>query len=37
MPGKVLNPIYFLKGYNGDNSNSILLRLEKHREITLEA
>ena len=29
MPGKVMYPIYFLKGNNGDNSNLILLGLEK--------
>ena len=37
MPGKVLNTIYFLKGNNADNSNLILLGLEKQRGITLEA
>ena len=37
MPGKVLNPIYFLKGNNADNSNLILLGLEKQRGIILEA
>ena len=37
MPGKVLNTIYFLKGNNTDNSNLILLGLEKQRRITLEA
>ena len=29
MPSKVLNTIYFLKGNNADNSNLILLGLEK--------
>ena len=37
MPGKVLNPIYFLKGKYADNSNLILLGLEKQRGIILEA
>ena len=37
MPGKVLNTIYFLKGNNADNSNSILLGLEKQRGMTHEA
>ena len=37
MPGKVLNPIYFLKGYNADNSNLILFGLEKQRGIIVEA
>ena len=37
MPGKVLKTIYFLKGYNADSSNLILLGLEKQRGITLEA
>ena len=37
MPGKVLNTIYFLKGNIADNSNLILLGLEKQRGITLEA
>ena len=37
MPCKVLNTIYFLKGNNADNSNVILLGLEKQRGITLEA
>ena len=37
MPGKVLNIIYFLKGNNANNSNLILLGLEKQRVITLEA
>ena len=36
MPGKVLNPIYFLKGKNA-NSNLILFWLEKQRGIILEA
>ena len=37
MSGKVLKTIYFLKGYNADNSNLILLGLKKQRGITLEA
>ena len=37
MPGKVLKTIYFLKGRNADNSNLILLGLEKQRGITHEA
>ena len=37
MPDKVLNPIYFLKGNNADNSNLILLGIEKQRGIILEA
>ena len=37
MPGKVLNLIYFLKGNNADNSNLILLGLEKQRGMILEA
>ena len=40
MSGKVLNmlkTIYFLKGNNADNSNLILLGLEKQRGVTLEA
>ena len=37
MPGKVLNPFYFLKGNNADNSNLILLGLKKQRGIILEA
>ena len=37
MPGNVLNAIYLLKGNNADNSNLILLGLEKQRGITLEA
>ena len=37
MSGKVLNTIYFLKGNNADNSNFILLGLEKQRGIILEA
>ena len=37
MPCKVLNPIYFLKGNNANNSNLILLGLQKQRGITLEA
>ena len=37
MSGKVLKTIHFLKGNNADNSNLILLGLEKQREITLEA
>ena len=31
MPGKVLKTIYFLKGSNADNSNFILVGLEKQR------
>ena len=37
MPAKLLKTIYFLKGINTDNSNLILLGLEKQRGITLEA
>ena len=37
MPGMVLNTIYFLKGNNADNSNLILLGLDKQRGITIEA
>ena len=37
MSGKVLKTIHFLKGNNADNSNLILLGLEKQRGITLEA
>ena len=37
MSGKVLKTIYFLKDINADNSNLILLGLEKQRGITLEA
>ena len=33
MSGKVLKTIYFLKGNNVDNSNLILLGLEKQRGI----
>ena len=36
MPGKVLKTIYFLKGSYANNSNLILLGLEKQREITHE-
>ena len=37
MSGNVLKTIYFLKDDNVDNSNSILLGLEKQRGITLDA
>ena len=38
MSGKVLKTIYFLKGYNADNSNLILLGLKKKTKgISLEA
>ena len=37
MSGKVLKTIYILKGKTVDNSNVILLELEKQRGITLEA
>ena len=37
MSGMVLKTIYFLKGNNADNSNLILLGLEKQRGITHEA
>ena len=37
MSGKVLKTIYFLKGNDADNSNIILLGLEKQRGITREA
>ena len=37
MSGKVLKTIYFLKGNNADNSNLILMGLEKQRGITLGA
>ena len=37
MPGKVLKTIYFLKGSNADNSNLIILGLEKQREVNHEA
>ena len=32
MSGKVLKTIYFLKGYNADNSNLILLGLKNKGE-----
>ena len=31
MSGKVPKTIYFLKGYNADNSNLILLGLKKNK------
>ena len=36
MPDKVLKTIYFLQGNKADNSNLILLGLEKQRGITHE-
>ena len=37
MSGEVQRTIYFLKGNNVDNTNSIFVGLEKQRGITLEA